>query len=74
MLKTFADRLCIYHGEDLIATHTRSYDRHRDFENPDHSKELLERRHAARDAKLLLSFTLFVRLPKNITDSSRIAA
>jgi hypothetical protein len=56
MLKTFADRLCIYHGENLIATHPRSYDRHQDFENPDHGKELLERRHAARDAKLLLSF------------------
>jgi hypothetical protein len=56
LLKTFTDRLCIYHAEKLIATHTRSYDRHRDFENPDHVKELLERRRAARDAKLLLSF------------------
>jgi transposase len=56
LLKTFADRLCIYHGQKLIATHTRSYDRHQDFENPDHVKELLERRRAARDAKLLLSF------------------
>ena len=56
LLKTFSDRLCIYHGEKLIATHTRSYDRYRDFENPDHVKELLERRRAARDAKLLLSF------------------
>jgi transposase len=56
MLKTFADRLCLYHGENLIATHPRSYDRHRDFEDPDHPKELLARRHAARDGKLLLSF------------------
>jgi hypothetical protein len=56
LLKAFNDRLCIYHGEKLIATHSRSYDRYRDFENPDHVKELLERRRAARDAKLLLSF------------------
>jgi cobalt-zinc-cadmium efflux system protein len=55
-LKTFADRLCIYHDQQLIATHTRSYDRHRDFENPDHAKELLQQRTKARNAKLLLSF------------------
>ena len=44
LLKTFADRLCIYHGEKLIATHTRSYDRHQDFEDPEHGKELLDQR------------------------------
>ncbi len=58
LLKTFADRLCIYHGEKLIATHTRSYDRHQDFEDPDHGKELLDQRRAARDAKLLLSISV----------------
>jgi len=56
VLKTFADRLCIYHDQKLIATHTRSYDRHRDFENPDHVKDLLDQRRQARNAKLLLSF------------------
>ena len=56
LLKTFADRLCIYHGEKLIATHTRSYDRHQDFEDPEHGKELLDQRRAAREAKLLLRF------------------
>jgi transposase len=55
-LKTFADRLCIYHDQQLIATHSRSYDRHRDFEHPDHAKELLQQRTKARNAKLLLSF------------------
>ena len=40
--KALPDRLCIYHGEKLIATHTRSYDRHQDFEDPDHGKELLD--------------------------------
>jgi hypothetical protein len=56
VLKTFADRLCIYHDQKLIASHTRSYDRHRDFENPDHVKDLLEQRRQASNAKLLLSF------------------
>jgi hypothetical protein len=41
LLKTFSDRLCIYHGEKLIATHTRSYDRYRDFENPNTPRNLL---------------------------------
>jgi hypothetical protein len=36
--------------------HTRSYDRHRDFEHPDHAKELLQQRTKARNAKLLSSF------------------
>jgi transposase len=56
LLKCFADRLCIYHGEKLIATHTRSYERRQDFENPEHVKELLNARRAARDATLLLGF------------------
>jgi hypothetical protein len=56
LLKRFADRLCIYHDEKLIATHTRSYARHQGFEDPDHGKELLDRRRAARDSKLLLRF------------------
>jgi hypothetical protein len=55
-LKTFADRLCLYHDGQLIATHSRSYDRHRDFEHPDHAKELLQQRTKARDAKLLSGF------------------
>ena len=55
-LKKFADRLCIYHEGQLIATHTRSYDRHQDFENPDHAKELLSQRTKARNAKVLLAF------------------
>ena len=56
LLKCFAERLCIYHGEKLIATHSRSYDRRQDFENPEHVKELLDQRRAAREGKLLLAF------------------
>ena len=55
-LKLFADRLCIYHADKLVATHPRSYERHRDFEDPDHVKELLDQRRKARDAKRLLRF------------------
>ena len=55
-LKAFADRLCLYHSHNLVASHPRSYERHRDFENPDHVKDLLAQRHRARDAKWLMTF------------------
>ncbi len=55
-LKAYADRLCLYHAGNLVATHPRSYERHRDFENPDHVKELLDQRRRARQAHLLLGF------------------
>ncbi len=56
VLHAFADRLCFYHGQDLVASHPRSYERHRDFEDPDHVRELLDQRRRARDAKWLLTF------------------
>jgi transposase len=55
-LHAFADRICLYHAHNLVASHPRSYERHRDFEDPDHVKELLERRRRARDARWLLAF------------------
>lgn len=55
-LKTYPDRLCIYSGQNLIARHTRSYERHRDFEHPDHPKELLAQRKKAADQKILARF------------------
>jgi transposase len=55
-LKTYPDRLCLYQGENLIARHRRSDDRHGDFEDPDHPKPLLEQRKKARDHKLFLRF------------------
>ncbi len=39
-----------------MANHPRSYARYQDFENPDHVKELLDQRRAARDAKWLSNF------------------
>jgi len=55
-LKTYPDRLCIYCQEKLIARHVRSYDRHQDFEDPDHPKALLAQRRRARDQKLYMRF------------------
>src|SRR5262249_56011266 len=46
-LKTYPDRLCLYHGDTLIARHTRRYDRFQDIEDPDHPKPLLEHRQTA---------------------------
>jgi transposase len=49
-------RLRFYHGQQLLAEHLRSYDRNRDFENPDHVRALLAQRRRARDQKLLQRF------------------
>jgi transposase len=55
-LKAFADRLCLYHEHNLVAEHPRCYERHRDFENHDHVKELLEHKRRAREARWLHAF------------------
>ena len=55
-LKAYPDRICIYLQEKLIARHQRSYDRHKDFEDPDHPKELLAQRKKASDQKIVMRF------------------
>lgn len=55
-LKVYPDRLCVYHGEALIARHGRSFEHHRDIEDPDHPKALLAQRRHARDAQVLKRF------------------
>ena len=55
-LKTYPDRLCIYHREKLIARHVRTYDRKKDVELPDHPKALLVQRRKARDQKIFMRF------------------
>ena len=55
-LKAYPDRLCLYHDEQLVARHPRSYERHRDFEDPDHPKALLAYRKKARDQQLFQRF------------------
>ena len=55
-LKAYPDRVCIYADEKLIARHPRSYDRHGDFEDPDHPRALLAERRNARAQKALQRF------------------
>lgn len=55
-MKVFADRLCLYHDNKLVAQHARSYDRNQDIENPDHPRALLQERRAAREQRLLMRF------------------
>ena len=52
-LKVYPDHLCIYHEDKLIARHTRSYQRHCDYEHEDHPRPLLAERRKAQDQKLL---------------------
>ena len=52
-LKVYPDHLCVYDQDKLLARHARCYDRHQDFENPDHVNVLLQQRRKAKDQKLL---------------------
>jgi len=53
-LKRFPDRLLLYDQDKLVAEHVRRYDRHQDYELPDHVAPLLLHRQAAREQRLLL--------------------
>ncbi len=55
-LKIYPDRLCIYHEHKLIARHARRFDRHQDYEDPDHPKALIDHRNKARDQNLFMRF------------------
>jgi transposase len=55
-MKAYPDRLCFYYEERLIARHSRSYEHNRDFEDPDHPKELITQRKNARDQKIMQRF------------------
>jgi transposase len=56
VLKAYPDRLGLYHKDQLIAVHNRSYERHGDFEKPEHVEELLAQRRQARSQQLLSRF------------------
>jgi len=58
-MKTFPDRICLYHEDKLLARHIRCYDRNRDIENPDHPKALLAKR---RKAKTQMIYKRFLSL------------
>ena len=55
-LKAYAERVCIYDGEHLVARHPRSMDRHQDIEDPEHARALLIQRKSAREQRLLVQF------------------
>nr|CBX27036.1 hypothetical protein N47_A10650 [uncultured Desulfobacterium sp.] len=55
-VKLYPDRICFYHGNNLVARHVRSYDRRKDFEHPDHPKALLQQRKKARGQKVFMRF------------------
>jgi transposase len=55
-LKAYPEHLVVYSQDKLVARHVRSYDRHLDFENPDHPRELLAQRRKAREQNLLRRF------------------
>lgn len=54
--RIYADRLALYHENEPVAEHARSYDRHQDFEHPDHAQPLLAQRRKAREQQLLTRF------------------
>lgn len=54
--KIYPERLALYHQDQCVAEHGRSYERHRDFEHPDHARPLLEQRLKARDQQGLHRF------------------
>src|SRR5438132_3959174 len=60
-VKAYPDRVCIYHQDQLIARHVRSYDRRQDIEDPDHPKALLAQRRNAREQRLLMQFLILSR-------------
>jgi len=56
VVKIYPDRLLFYHQDQCVAEHPRSYDRHQDFEHPDHAQPLLAQRHKAREQQRLHRF------------------
>ena len=53
LLRTYPDKLCVYHEHNLIAEHIRDYDRRLDHLNPDHQRKLLQQKRNARDQQHL---------------------
>lgn len=55
-LKAYADRVCIYERDQLVARHPRSMDRHQDIEDPEHARALVVQRKSAREQRLMVHF------------------
>jgi transposase len=51
-----SERLRVFAGTELVCEHVRSFEKGRDFENPDHVKDLQERRSQAKKERILARF------------------
>jgi transposase len=56
LARIYPERLAFFHQDQCVAEHVRSYDRHRDFEHPEHARPLLEQRLKARQQQQLHRF------------------
>ena len=56
VLKAYAAHLVLYYQDRVVTEHVRRYDRHQDFEKPEHVQELLAQRRQARAQQLLTRF------------------
>ena len=54
LLRTYPDKLLIYHEHNLIAEHIRDYDRRLDHLITDHQRKLLQQKRKARDQQNLM--------------------
>jgi hypothetical protein len=55
-MKAWADRVCLYAQGELVARHTRSMQRHKDFELPEHAQQLVQQSKSYREHRLLGQF------------------
>ncbi len=55
-LRVYPERLRICHADQLVAQHTRCYDRNQDIELPEHVSQLLLQRRRASEQRLLARF------------------
>jgi len=55
-LKAWADRVCIYAHDQLVARHPRSMQRHKDIELTEHAQQLVVQRKSAYEQRLLVQF------------------
>lgn len=64
-VKLYPERLLFIHENQPVAEHGRSYERHRDFEHPEHAAPLLAQRHKARQQQWLHRFlSLYPKAPE----------
>jgi len=68
-MKTYPDRLCLYHEEKLLARHIRNYDRNKDIEDPDHPKALLDKRRKAKNQMIYRRFLTLSPLASQYYDA-----